>query len=1181
MPLKRNAVLTLVMLLTGLLALASTASGQTVTGAIQGIVSDENGAAVMGAQVLVRNAGTGATRTDTTDEQGRYNFPSLEAGIYSLEVTQQGFAATKVNGIELTINKVGVVNVTLKISGVQEQVVVNSNVEVLDARNATLSGLVDSRRVLDLPLNGRNFTQLVNLQPGVAVVSAQGLLGGGSDPSSIQGSGQFVNGARGSVNSYLLDGGDANDPVVPSGSGASSTASFTGAAPGINAVSVEAVQEFRVITSSASAEFGRSSGAIINIITKSGTNDFHGSLFEFFRNRALNARNFFETSKPQFNQHNFGGSIGGPVLRNRLFFFGNYEGFRQRQAVSVTNVVPSPNTIEAVRRQNALLGALLANYFSGNAAANPGTFTDLSPEAIIAQGRPVVGTTVLPRGNGTDQNAFLAKLDQNFVNGGRISGRYQFFQGFGQPGTVAGTGIIGSNVGYKNRSQNLVLNYTQPLGAAHLNEARFTFQRNSPRTSFEATPDAVLDTGRLRTAGPFAGQAFGDPETPNGIPTISTVGFGIFPVGYSTTAPNRRAVNTFQISDTYTYVRSGHTFKWGGELRRIQENSVFSFRLRPEVTFASAGANTILAPGSPALSYDQNLFLLPATSERGYRMTEYGFFGQDNWQVTPRLTLDLGLRWEYFGRPHEVNSFLSNGFLAPGGNAQTETDILAGGPQGLRDLRLLTIGPGKPNDFYKADWNNFAPRVGLAYRPGWFGLDKTVVRMSYGIFYDRIYNNVFGNARNSPPFVLPVTLSGAPFGSLPSADPFTTTLPIGPVTVNPNIVAPYTQRWTLTAQRELTRDTVLEIGYVGSNGLKLMRTLRPNLGGFPVEFRPANVGVDLGTRTLDNFRPINYGVISTRDTSGHSSYHSLQASLQQRLSRGLSFQASYTLGHSIDIASGEIVNDIVVTTLSNNFPLRTADGRVAQPTLALVNQVRTSRGLPAFTGPNATAQAAQYYIDNFLGPNQFSADVGNSLFDIRHIFVTNFSYELPVGRGKHFGKDFGGVANTVLGGWQVNGILRLQTGPPLTLTTGSDVNGDGNAPDRVAVRAGDLRSIVGLNIASNGAVNYFAPSTVGTGIRTFANGTVIGNSLTPENVFSYTTRGVLHGPGIINMDFSAFKRFVLREQINLQFRTEIFNLFNHTNFGVPVTDSSSPLFGRITNTSTSPRQIQFGLRLEF
>lgn len=1181
MALKRNALLTLVMLLTVLLAFAPSASGQSVTGAIRGAVTDEKGATVTGAQVIVRNTGTGATRTATADEQGRYNFPSLEAGVYSIEVTQQGFAPTTVNGIEVTINKVGVVDVTLSVSGVREQVVVTSNVEVLDTQNATLSGLVDSRRVLDLPLNGRNFTQLVNLQAGVAVVSAQGLLGGGSDPSAIQGSGQFVNGARGSVNSYLLDGGDANDPVVPSGSGASSTASFTGAAPGINAVSVEAVQEFRVITSSASAEFGRSSGAIINIITKSGTNEFHGSLFEFFRNRALNARNFFETSKPQFNQHNFGGSVGGPIRRNRLFFFGNYEGFRQRQAVSVVNVVPSPNTIEAVRQQNALLGAIFANYFSGAAAAQPGTFTDLSPAAIIAQGRPVVGTTVLPRGNGTDQNAFLGKLDYNFVNGGRLSGRYQFFQGTGQPGTVAGTGIVGSNVGYKNRAQNLVLNYTQPFGAAHLNEARFTYQRNAPRTSFEATPEAVLATGSLRTSGPFAGQPFGDPETPNGIPTISTVGFGIFPVGYSTTAPNRRAVNTFHISDTYTYVRGAHTYKFGGELRRIQENSVFSFRLRPEVAFASAGANTILAPGSPTQSYDQNLFLLPDTSQRGFRQSEYGFFLQDNWRVTPRLTLDLGLRYEYFGRPNEVNGFLSNGFLAPGGSVQAETDILAGGPQGLRDLRLLTIGPGRPTDFYQADSNNFAPRVGLAYRPAWFGLDKTVVRMSYGIFYDRIFNNVFGNARNSPPFVLPVTLSGAPFGSLPSADPFTTTLPIGPVTVNPNIVAPYTQRWTLTAQRELSRDTVFEIGYVGSRGLKLMRTLRPNLGGFPVEFRPANVGVNLGTRTIDDFRPINFGVISTRDTSGHSSYHSLQATLQRRFSRGLSFQASYTWGHSIDIASGEIVNDIVVTTLSNNFPLRTADGRVAQPTLALVNQERAGRGLPPFTGPTATAQAAEYFVQNFLGPNQWAADVGNSLFDIRHIFVTNFGYELPIGRGKFFGKDFGGVTNALLGGWQVNGILRLQTGPPLTLTTGSDVNGDGNAPDRVAVRAGDLNSIVGLNIASNGAVNYFAPSTAGTGIRTFANGTVIGNSLTPENVFSYTTRGVLPGPGLVNMDLSAFKRFVLREQMNLQFRTEIFNLFNHTNFGVPVTDISSPLFGRITSTSTSPRQIQFGLRLEF
>lgn len=1177
MPTKRA----IVWLLIGLLLFPLTAFGQAITGAIQGTVSDEQNASIVGARVVLLSARTGLSRTTETDDQGRYTFPGVESGTYSLEITQQGFATTKVNGVELPVNKVGVVDVTLTISAVQADVVVNGQVEILDTQNATLSGLVDARRVVDLPLNGRNFTQLVNLQAGVAVVSAQGLLGGGSDPASIQGSGQFVNGARGSVNNYLIDGGDANDPVVPSGTGAASTASFTGAAPGINGISVDAVQEFRVITSSASAEFGRSSGAIINVVTKSGTNSFHGTAFEFFRNRALNARNYFEGDKPQFNQHNFGGSLGGPIRKDSLFFFGNYEGFRQRQAVSIINVVPSPNSIEAVRRQNPLLGAIFANYFSGAAAALPGTFSELSPEAILAQGRPVVGTTVVPRGNGTDQNAFLVKLDKNLRNTGHLSGRYQFFQGVGQPGTVAGTGVAGSNVGYKNRSQNVVFNYTQPFGALLLNEARFTFQRNSPRTVFEETPEALLNAGRLRTAGPFAGQPFGDPSTPNGIPTISTVGFGIFPVGFSTTAPNRRAANTFQYSDTFTYVRGSQTFKAGAEVRRIQENSVFSFRLRPEVSFASAGSNTILSPGSPALSFDQNLFLTPDTSQRGFRQTEYGFFIQDNWQVTPRLTLDLGLRWEYFGRPNEVNGFLSNGFLAPGGAVQAESDILANGAVGLRDLRLRTIGPDRPQDFYHADWNNFAPRVGLAYRPGFFGLDKTVLRMSYGVFYDRIFNNVFGNARNSPPFVLPVTLSGAPFGSLPAADPFTTTLPIGPVTVNPNLVSPYTQRWTATVQRELTSNTVFEIGYVGSRGLKLSRTIRPNFGGFPVAFRPANVGVDLGTRTVDDFRPINFGVISTRDSSGHSTYHSLQASLQRRFSDGLYFQASYTWGHSIDIASGEIVNDIVVTTVSNQFPLRTADGRVAQPSLDLVNQVRASRGLPIFTGANATAQAAEYFVQNFVGQAQFGADIGNSLFDIRHVFVVNAGYELPVGKGKRFGSEWGGVAQALLGEWQINSIVRSQTGPPLTFTTGADVNGDGNAPDRAAVRAGDLRSIAGLNLAANGAVNYFLPSVAGTGLRTFSNGTVLGFSQTPENVFSYTTRGVLHGPGLINVDFSVFKNIPFGEGRRVQFRTEAFNLFNHTNFGTPVTDIASPLFGRITSTSTPSRQIQFGLRVEF
>lgn len=1136
--------------------------GQSVTASVQGQVSDPSGARIAAAKVSITNTNTRASRQTLTDDAGLYVIPSLAVGSYELRVERDGFKTSSTKSFELTVNQNSRLDIQLELGSVNDRIVVESTPELLETQNATVSGLVDKRRVVELPLNGRNFSQLVNLQPGVAVVSGQGLNGGGSDSGGIQGSGAFVNGARGSNNNFLFDGGDANDPVVPTGTGASSTSAFTGGAGGINAISVDAIQEFRVITSGASAEFGRSSGAVINVITKSGTNQLHGSAFHYLRNRALNARNTYETAKPPFVQNNFGGTLGGPLRKDKTFIFGSYEGFRQRQSVNVPNVIPSPNTIEAVRQQNPLLGSLLAGYFAAPQLAGA-QFAERTPAQIIASQQPVLATVQLPRGNGLDQNALLFKVDQSTWKNGRFSGRYQIFDGDGLPGTVAGSGLPGSNVGYSNRSQNLVLSHTQPIGSRSLNDFRAVFQRNSPRTTFEATSQAALDAGRLRSVGPFAGQPYGDPETPNGIPTIG-LGFGIVQVGYDTTAPNRRAVNTFQVSDTFTQTWGAHTLKYGFEVRRIQENSVFSFRLRPEVSFVNVGANTILSPGAPVQSLDQNVFISPSTSLRGYRLTEWAGFVQDNYRVNSRLTLDFGLRYEYFGRPNEVNGILNNGFLAPNGNVQAEADILSNGPQGLKDFRLITVGPGRQYSLFRADRNNFAPRFGLAYRPG-FGL---VLRASYGIYYDRLFNNVFGNARNSPPYTVGAQISGQPFGAVPAVDPFTTNLQVAPVTINPNIRSPYTQRFNFSVQREILKDTIVDFAYVGSRALNLVRTLRPNQGAsFAGDFRPANIDNAPFNRTVDDFRPNVLGNISTRDGSGHSTYHSFQASLQRRFSKGLSVQVSYTLGSSKDLASGEIVNDVVVTTISNTTPVRTANGLVATPSLATVNQARALRNEAPFTN---VADAARFFNANYTGPNQWRADIGNSLFDVRHIFVSNASYELPWAKTKWYG------------GWQVNAIFRAQTGIPFSILSGADVNGDGNATDRAALLSGSLDSIV----SGAGGRQFFLPSTLTSGAavpssRSFTDGAVVGVSRTPENVFSYLERGALHGRALRLLDFSTMKYFRVKENVRVQFRAEFFNLPNTTNYGLPVNNITSPLFGQILATSTPPRQIQFALRLEF
>jgi hypothetical protein len=1107
-------------------------AAQTLTG----YLTSADGGALANGVVTATHLATGQQRTAPASATGLYVLPGLLTGRHKLEAARRGHQTVAVE-LDLAIQQTRQVDLQLTATPTTELRVVAAP-PALETTNATLSGLVDGRRVLELPLNGRNFAQLINLQPGVALISSHGLLGGGPDSSGIQGSGLFVNGARGGHNNFLFDGADANDPVVPSGTGAASTAVFTGGAPGINGISADAVAEFRVITSNAPAEFGRSSGAVINVVTKSGGNALHGSLFEYLRNRALNARNTFEARKPGFTQNNFGGTLGGAVRRDRTFYFASYEGFRQRQSVTVPVNAPSPNTIAAMKRQNALLGGLAEAYF----APAQTQVNDRPVEEILAANQPVIATSFRPRPNGIDQNALLGRLDERLPRDGWLTLRYAWFGGEGIPGTISGQGLPGSNVGYTNASQNAVLVHTQPLSPRTLHEARLSVQRNTPRATFEETPAALLAVGRLRVSN----TPYGAPDSANGIPTVN-LGFGLTPIGYETTAPNRRGVTTYQLGNALTAIRGAHTWKAGGEFRRIQENSVFSFRLRPDVVFNSAGANTIFRPGAPVQSYDQNVFVNPGTSQRGFRLSEWAGFVQDTWRVSRRLTLDLGLRYEFFGRPYEVNGYLNNGFLTgANGEALASADQLSAP---INRLRLFPVGRGRVHDFYQPDRNNFAPRVGVAWAQG-----AHAVRLGYGIFYDRLFNNVFGNARVSPPYTVPVFITGEPFGATPPVDPFTTTLGISPVTVNPTFRNAYTQRFNATYQRELFGQTMVEAGYVGARALRLVRTLRLNQGAaFPLAFRPANVDAPARTNSLDSFRPLNLANMSTRDSSGASTYHSFQLSAKRRFAGRYGWQLSYTLGQSTDIASGEILTDLVITSITNTLPLRTADGLVPLPSLDLL------RGLEP--GLANVTDAARYYNQRFLGPNQWRAEIGNSAFDIRQTLVANGSLALKWGV-------------------QLNAIYRWQSGVPFVISTGLDANGDGNAPDRAALLGGSLSNL----IAPQGR-QFFAPSTLGRGrnnqlVRTF-NGATVGVSETPENVASYLKRGALHGPSLALLDFSLHKTFTLRENLRLQARAECFNLPNATNYGLPAATLTSPQFGLMTFTSTPPRQIQFALRLEF
>jgi hypothetical protein len=602
-------------------------------------VRDETGAVIPEASVMIRNTGTGVERRVTSGGSGEYIATALPVGTYDVTVEKTGFKKGSASAIQLSVDSKLRVDFTLQVGSVVEIATVSATVSQLDTDSSTISGLVDAKRVIDLPLNGRNFAQLINLQAGVSTGN-----------SSNQGSGQFVNGARGAANNFLLDGGDLNDPVVPSGSAASVTGAFTGTAPVMNAVSVDAVEEFRVITSGASAEFGRNSGAQINVITKSGTNDLHGTLFEFIRNRAFDARSFFDVNPafqkdgraiaPPFTQNNFGGTLGGPIKKDKLFYFGSYEGFRQRQGVSVVNNIPSPNTIAAIQQQNRALGDIFAAVFKPPFAISPAN--DLSPAEIIGRNSPVIAPLSLNRSNSFDQNAVTGKIDYYISESSRLSGRYSLFNNDAGPGTVSGSGLPATGVGFTNRVHNVVLTHTQTLSTTKLNEFRATFQRNGVNNTFDPAPEALLAAGRLRT-GAYAGQPYGDPFTPNGIPTINP-GFGLPEIGYTVTSPNIRFSNTYQFSDSFAMTRGRMNVKIGGELRRIQDNSTFSFLVRPNAQYASAAALTMFQPGAPMSFFTQNLYLTPNTSLRGFRITEWAPYVQTTTRVGRNLTIEAGLR---------------------------------------------------------------------------------------------------------------------------------------------------------------------------------------------------------------------------------------------------------------------------------------------------------------------------------------------------------------------------------------------------------------------------------------------------------------------------------------------------------------------------------------------------------
>ena len=1077
---------------------------QSGTGTIAGTVRDETGGIVPGVEVSVRNEATSVERSTVSNDSGFFRVQSLQPGIYQVQAELTGFKTTVNSGVELTVADILSVNFTLEVGEISEVVTVSGQEIVVDLEDSQISSLVDHRRVLDLPLNGRNVYVLATLQSGVVPAMMSVIQTGGPNSESF-----VTAGSRFRGNQFTLDGGhNTNDGIS-----------------GIPVIipSVDTVQEFRLIRNNFSAEFGTHSGSGVNLISRSGTNQFHGSVYEFHRNDALDASGTFDPfdtatgkkEKTPLVQNQFGFVLGGPVGRDRVFFFGSYEGFRNKEGTSGTfqvetpefraHVIQSfPNSPAAQIFQLAPARAPTSNLVTAQdilgAGGSPPCF--FCGPAAFPPDLPVKGTTQSFADDRENWDQYSFRFDSNFKEGAiQLFGRYTLHDALTElpfPQRPA----FGDNL--ESFQQQLSITMKQVWSPNRLNEFRFTYlyDRSDNSTTHPQIPFTVL-TGRA---------GLDIPGNIGGAP--------IFPQLFTT--------DTFQWQDIVSFNMGDHFLRAGLDLRRVREDSDFVQGGRPVVVYRGLFDFALDAPYFYSAGVDPASGDL-ASTPRNFRSSEVGWFIQDDWKIHPRLTLNLGLRWDYFGPGSETNGKLSN-IRFPGGGSYFEN--------------IFNATVGAVDQLYDSDLNNFAPRLGFAWDP--FGENTTVLRGGYGISYDKIFLNIVTNSRFNPPFHGLIGLSNLFFGDdlsvLPHigddpGDPFGGFLgdpilePLGfderggiigtrvdLRTLDPSIRDSYVHNLFLGIQRELPWDTVGEINYQGTLGKKLQFIGDPNRFAGDLLGEADPLGNNEGNAGTNLINP-SFGTFSLRQNRITSNSHGLNAQVNKRFTDGLSFQMSYTYGKSLDYNS-----DV---------------GRA---------------------GPN-DGGSGLFFVD----PVNIALDYGRSNFDIRHRFVTNFLWEVPFLRGQP------GLGH-LLGGWQINAILPFQSGLPFSVINGASRRGGGDFnADGKPIERPDAPTF-GNKFSNSPGTSEFMGGVLQAGDFPSPDPGSSGNL--GKNTFT--------GPSFWSIDLSLFKDFPLpiNEGTTLQFRAEFFNLFNRVNLFLPQVDLDSSLFGMSTS-SFEPREIQFALKFIF